>query len=148
MSNAGQLAALIAAVFWAALVCVGVYVLIRLARVLSEAARLLAELRSRSDLLFERAEAAVSRANEQLDRTDAVTASMDELNEGMSQLARQVTALAGLGQAIAVGPAGKAAAFVYGVRRAVGLRRAGRTTLAGRVDDGVRKPELPRKASQ
>jgi hypothetical protein len=48
---------------------------------------------------------------------------MDELNAGMSELADQVSALAGLGRAIAAGPAGRAAAFVYGVRRAVAIRR-------------------------
>jgi hypothetical protein len=123
MLNAGDLAALIAAFFWAVLVCAGVYMLFRLARLLSEAARLLAELRSRSDLVFERVQAAVDRANEQLDATSSVTASLDELNAGMSELAGQVSALAGLGRMIAAGPAGRAAALVYGVRRAVAIRR-------------------------
>ena len=123
MLNAGEWAALIAAFFWAVLVCAGVYVLFRLARLLAEAARLLAELRSRGDLVFERAQAAVDRANEQLDATSSVTASMDELNVGMSELAGQVSALAGLGRVIAAGPAGRTAAFVYGVRRAVAIRR-------------------------
>jgi uncharacterized protein YoxC len=123
MPNAGELAALVAAFFWAVLVCAAVYVLFRLARLLSEAARLTAELRSHSDLVFERAQAAVDRANEQLDATGSVTASMDDLNAGMSQLAEQVSTLAGMGRAIAAGPAGRAAAFVYGVRRAVAIRR-------------------------
>ncbi|HLI36004.1 MAG TPA: hypothetical protein VKV80_01500 [Streptosporangiaceae bacterium] len=134
MPNAGQWAALVAAVFWAAAVCAGIYVLAKLARLLSEAARLVADLRARSDLVFERAQAAVDRANEQLDKTGEVAAGMDELNTGMSELASQVSALAGLGRAVAAGPAGKAAAFVYGVRRAVALRRgvrpgAGRRTV-------------------
>src|SRR5579875_11469 len=123
MLNAAELAALVAAFFWAVLVCAGVYVLFRLARLLSQATRLTAELRSRSDLVFERAQAAVDRANKQLDATGSVTASMDDLNAGMSELAGQVSALAGMGRAIATGPAGRAAAFVYGVRRAVAIRR-------------------------
>src|SRR5579875_2074466 len=114
MLNAAELAALVAAFFWAVLVCAGVYVLFRLARLLSQATRLTAELRSRSDLVFERAQAAVDRANKQLDATGSVTASMDDLNAGMSELAGQVSALAGMG---------RAAAFVYGVRRAVAIRR-------------------------
>jgi X-X-X-Leu-X-X-Gly heptad repeat protein len=125
MHNAGDLAALVAAFFFAVLVCAGVYVLIRLARLISEGTRLVADMRSRSDTVFERVQAAVDRANQQLDATSTVTAGMDELNVGMSQLTDQVSALAGLGQAISTGPAGRAGAFVYGVRRAVAIRRAG-----------------------
>jgi hypothetical protein len=130
--NAMELAALIAAVFWALLVCVGVFVLFRLGRLLSESSRLIADLRERGDLLLDRAQAAVDgaqaavdRAGQQLDRTASVTASMDELGAGVTELAGQVTALAGLGRALAGGPVGRAAALAYGVRHAVSLRRTG-----------------------
>ena len=125
MQNAGDLAALVAAFFFAAGVCAGVYVLVRLARLISAGTRLLADMRSRSDTVFEQVHAAVDRANQQLDATSSVTAGMDELNAGMSQLTEQVSALAGLGRAIAAGPAGRAAALVYGVRHAVAIRRDG-----------------------
>jgi Bacterial protein of unknown function (DUF948) len=125
MQNAGDLAALVAAFFFAVLVCAGVYVLVRLARLISEGTQLLADMRSRSDTVFEQVHAAVGRANEQLDATSSVTEGMDELNAGMSQLTEQVSALAGLGRAIAAGPAGRAAAVVYGVRHAVAIRRDG-----------------------
>ena len=125
MQNAGDLAALVAAFFFAVLVCAGVYVLIRLARMISEGTRLLADMRAQSDTVFERVQTAVDRANQQLDATSSVTAGMDELNEGMSQLTDQVSALAGLGRAISAGPAGRVGAFVYGVRRAVAIRRDG-----------------------
>ncbi len=138
--NIAELAALIAAVFWALLVCVGVFVLFRLARFLSESSRLVSDLRERGDLLLQRAEtavdgaqAAVDRAGHQLNRAESVTASMDELGTGMNELAGQVTALAGLGRAIANGPVGRAGALAYGVRHAVGLRRSGRRTLPGQV---------------
>jgi Bacterial protein of unknown function (DUF948) len=140
--NAVQAAALIAAVFWALLVSVGVFVLFRFGRLLGESSRLVAELRERSDMLLQRAQtavdgarAAVDRANTQLDRTEAVTASMDELGAGMSELSGQVTALAGLGRAIADGPVGRMGALAYGVRHAVSLRRPGaaKRTLPGRV---------------
>jgi hypothetical protein len=140
--NAASAAALIAAVFWALLVSVGVFVLFRLGRLLTESSRLVAELRERSDTLLQRAQtavdgarAAVDRANTQLDRTESVTASMDELGTGMSELAGQVTALAGVGRAIADGPVGRMGALAYGVRHAVRLRRAGaaKRTLPGRV---------------
>ena len=140
--NAAEAAALIAAVFWALLVSVGVFVLFRLGRLLNESSRLVAEVRDRSDTLLQRAQtavdgarAAVDRANTQLDRTESVTASMDELGTGMSELAGQVTALAGVGRAIADGPVGRMGALAYGVRHAVRLRRAGaaKRTLPGRV---------------
>jgi hypothetical protein len=146
--NAAELAALIAAIFWALLVCVGAVVLLRLGRLLSESTRLVAELRERADVLLQRAQAAVDgaqaavdRAGRQLDRTESVTASMDELGAGMTELAGQVTALAGLGRTIAAGPVGRTAALAYGVRHAVGLRRAAKNTLPGRV---VERGELAR----
>lgn len=138
--NVAELAALIAAVFWALLVCVGVFVLFRLGRFLSESSRLVADLRVRGDMLLQRAQtaadgaqAAVDRAGRQLDRTESVAAGMDELGAGMNELAGQVTALAGLGRSIANGPVGRAGALAYGVKHAVGLRRSGRRTLPGRV---------------
>jgi Bacterial protein of unknown function (DUF948) len=146
--NVAELAALIAAVFWALLVCVGAVVLLRLGRFLSESTRLVADLRERGDVLLQRAEvavggaqAAVDRASKQLDRTESVTASMDELGTGMAELAGQVTALASLGRTIADGPVGRTAALAYGVRHAVGLRRAARRALPGRV---IERGELAR----
>ena len=130
MVNWGDVAALVAVFFFAVLVCAAVYVLIRLARLLTEARRLVADLNTRSDSVFERAQAAVDRAHEQLDATSSVAEGMDELNTGMSQLSAQVSALAGLGRAVATGPAGRAAAFVYGVRHAVSLRRDGQAAPA------------------
>ena len=139
--NAAEAAALIAAVFWALLVSVGVFVLFRLARLLSESSKLVADVRDRSETLLRKAQTAVDgaqvavdRANTQLDRTDAVAASMDELDAGMAELAGQVTALAGLGRSIAGGPVGRLGALAYGVRHAVSLRRGGpRNALPGRV---------------
>ena len=139
--NAAELAALIAAVFWALLVCVGVFVLFRLGRLLSESSKLVADVRERGDVLLTRAQAAVDgaqaavdRAGHQLDRSESVTASMDELGAGMTELAGQVSALAGLGRAIAGGPVGRMGALAYGVRHAVSLRRGGpKNPLPGRV---------------
>src|SRR5215471_10849684 len=113
--NAAELAALIAAVSWALLVCVGVFVLFRLGRFLSESTRLVADLRERGDVLLTRAQAAV----------DGAQAAVD--------LAGQVNALAGLGRAISGGPVGRIGAVAYGVRHAVSLRRGARRTLPGRV---------------
>ena len=142
--NAVDAAALIAAVFWALLVIVGIFVLFRLARVLGESRRLITDLRERGDVLLhgaqvaiDGAQAAVNRAGSQLDRAESVTSSMDELGTGMAELAGQVNALAGLGRVIAGGPVGRVGALAYGVRHAVSLRRGGASrTLPGHVVDG------------
>ncbi len=150
-----QTAALIAAISFALLAVAGVFALIRAARLMSESTRLVADLRERGGVLIDRAqvavsraEAAVDRADAQLGRTESVAASMDELGAGMSELAGQVTALAGFGRALAGGPVGRAAALAYGVRHAVGRRRArrDRRTLPGGVVE--RDNQLTRGAAR
>jgi len=138
--NAADLAALIAAVFWALLVCAGVFVLLRLGRLLSESTRLMAELRERGDALLQRAQAAVDgaqaavdRASRQLDRTESLLARGGDPPEPPAH---------GGAPSPPVPPwADRTAAFAYGVRHAVGLRRAARRTLPGRV---VERGELAR----
>lgn len=131
-------AALIAAVSFAVLACAGVYLAVRATRVLGDAATLVRETRADQRALAARAGAAVDRANAQLDRAEVVAASMDELGAGMTELAGQVSALAAFGRTLAGtvigGPVGRTAAVAYGVRHAVGLRRAARRrALPGEV---------------
>jgi methyl-accepting chemotaxis protein len=128
-----SVAALIAAMSFAVLACAGVYLAVRLTRVLGDAAALVRETRADQQDLLARANAAVDRAHAQLDRTEAVSASMDELGAGVTELAGQLSALAGLGRALAAGPVGRAAAVAYGVRHAVTLRRDARRALPGQV---------------
>lgn len=143
------IAALIAAVSFALLALTGVYLALRVSRLLGDAATVIRETRAGQQALLTRANSAVDRANEQLERGDEVTASMDELGAGMSELAGQVSALAGFGRtmagAVTRGPVGRVAAIAYGVRHAVGLRRrhaaVGKHAVPGRV---VADTELPR----
>ena len=123
--SAGQLAALIAAAFFAAGMCAVVFVLIRLAGLISHANRIMTDYGDRAATLIERAQAAVDRTNEQLERTDSITASMDEVTANMADLSGHVAALAGLARGISAGfgtPLLRVSAFVFGVRRAVWLR--------------------------
>src|ERR1700759_4112770 len=133
MVNWGDVAALVAAFFFAVLVCAAVYVLIRLARLLTDTRSLVADLNTRSDSVFERAQAAVDRAHQQLDATSSVAEGMDELNTGMSQLSAQVSALAGLGRAVATGPAARGAGWVCGARPPVSRRRDGQAPPANAI---------------
>ena len=153
--NAAELAALIAAVFWALLVCVGVVVLLRLGRLLSESTALVADVRERGDVLLQRAQAAVDgaqaavdRAGKQLDRAESVTASMDDLGAGMAELAALIRGDDPPGPPAHEGaprppvpPWGRTAAVAYGVRHAVGLRRATKNTLPGHL---IERGELAR----
>jgi hypothetical protein len=125
--NAGQLAALIAAGFFAVLACVAMFVLLRLARLMSAVTGMVTEYRERADLLIEQAQAAVDRTNEQLVRTDAITASMDQVTANMAELTGHVSALAGLARGISAAvsaPLTGLSAFAFGVRRAVLVRRS------------------------
>ena len=131
--NLTSVAALIAAMSFAVLACAGVYLAVRLTRVLGDAATLVREMRADQQALFARANAAVDRAHAQLDRTEGVSASMDELGDSVTELNGQLSALAGLGRALAAGPVGRAAAVAYGVRHAVALRRDARRALPGQV---------------
>ena len=131
--NLTSVAALIAAMSFAVLACAGVYLAVRLTRVLGDAATLVRETRADQQALFARANAAVDRAHAQLDSTEGVSASMDELGDSVTELNGQLSALAGLGRAVAAGPVGRAAAVAYGVRHAVVLRRGARRALPGQV---------------
>jgi len=125
--NAGQLAALIAAVFFAVLACAGIVVLVKLSRLMSAATGMLTEYRDRADLLIRQAQEAVDRTNEQLARTDAITSSMDQVTANMAELTGHVSALTGLARGLSVAataPLHGASAFVFGLRRAVAVRRS------------------------
>ena len=63
-------AALIAAVSFAVLACCGVYLTMRLNRVVDDAATLVREAHADQQVLLTRANAAVDRASAQLDRAD------------------------------------------------------------------------------
>src|SRR5262249_59452477 len=100
-----SVASLIAAMSFAVLACAGVYLAVRMTRVLGDAAALVRETRADQQDLIARANGAVDRANAQLDRTEAVSASMDELGAGVTELAGQLSALAGPGPGPAARPA-------------------------------------------
>jgi uncharacterized protein YoxC len=129
--NGGQIAALIAAGFFAVGMCALVFVLLRLAGLISHANRIMTDYGDRAATLIERAQAAVDRTNEQLERTDSITASMDEVTSNMADLSGHVADLAGLARGISAGfgtPLLRVSAFVFGVRRAVWLRRPARAS--------------------
>ena len=129
MVSAVQAAAVAAAAAWVIAVGVAVYVMLKAARLMSETATTVTGLRERGDLLIERANAAIDRAGEQIAKTEAVTASIEGVTATMSELDGHLTALAPppASQASAAGrPLTRAAALAYGIRWALGARRAAR----------------------
>jgi methyl-accepting chemotaxis protein len=125
--NAGQLAALIAAGFFAVGVCAAVYVLARLARLITAATATLSGYTGSIDELVRHAHGVVARADEQLASTGAITQSVDQVAASMSELSEQVSAVTGTARLIAVGlgtPVLRLAAAGHGVRRAIAIRRS------------------------
>ena len=126
--DAGQLAALIAAAFFAVAMCAAVYVLARLGGLIGAATSLVTSYQAGADELLRRGHAAVERADAQLARTGALADGVDEVAASMSELSEQVTAVAGTARVIATGlgtPVLRLAAAGHGVRYALALRRSG-----------------------
>jgi hypothetical protein len=133
MLNAVWVAVIIAAAFWVVVACAAVYLMVRAARLISQATAAVATAGERQDALIERANATIDQAIEQLVRTDAITASMDEVTANMAELTGRVTALAPLARVISASagsPVAKAAALAYGVNRALWMRRPASATRA------------------
>jgi hypothetical protein len=126
--NAGQLAALIAAAFFAIAMCAAVYVLVRLGKLISAATSLVTSYQAGADDLLARSRAAVERADQQLARTGAMADGVDAVAASMSELSVQVNAVAGTAKLIASGlgtPVLRLAAAGHGVRHALAIRRPG-----------------------
>jgi hypothetical protein len=126
--NAGQLAALIAAAFFAVAVCAAVYVMAKLGGLIGAAKSLVTSYQAGADELLARSRAAVERADAQLARTSALADGVDEVAASMSDLSQQVSAVAGTAKVIANGlgtPVLRLAATGHGVRYALALRRSG-----------------------
>jgi uncharacterized protein YoxC len=139
MLTAGQLAGLIVAVFWAVLVAFLALTLLKLARVLNEAGKVLSEIGDQALPLMEDMARTVRRANEQLGRTDVITKQVAGVTQNVSAVTTVMTSVVG-------GPLVKAAAFSYGVRKALGNRaeesRDGREDRSGRSGRGSSRPQL------
>ncbi|MFC9327736.1 DUF948 domain-containing protein [Kitasatospora sp. NPDC057015] len=110
--SVGELAGLLVAVFWAVLVTLLAVVLVRLSRVLREAAALVSAVTEQAVPLLVDAGSAVRSANEQLERVDEITANVQDAAANANALSSTVAATLG-------GPLVKVAAFSYGVRKAV-----------------------------
>jgi uncharacterized protein YoxC len=133
MLTGGQLAAIIVAVFWAVLVSFIALTLLKLSRLLGEASKLVHDIGDQAGPLMDDMTRTVKRANEQLGRTDVITKQVAGVTQNVSAVTTVMTSVVG-------GPLVKAAAFSYGVRKAL----AGRDG-EGRAESG--RPELQARSS-
>jgi hypothetical protein len=134
MLNAVWVAVIIAAFCWAVLVGAAVYVLVKLARLISQTSTAVSDLRQSSDAVIDRAHATLDATAGQLSRTDEITASMDEVAGNMAELTGRVTQFAPLAKLAAAQAGGRFArvsAFIYGVRHAAALRGGSRALESG-----------------
>jgi hypothetical protein len=133
MLTGGQLAAIIVAVFWAVLVSFIALTLLKLSRLLGEASKLVHDIGDQAGPLMDDMTRTVKRANEQLGRTDVITRQVAGVTQNVSAVTTVMTSVVG-------GPLVKAAAFSYGVRKALGGRDG-----EGRAESG--RPELQARSS-
>jgi uncharacterized protein YoxC len=131
MLTGGQLAGLIVAVFWAVLVAFIALTLLKLSRLLGEAGKVVRDIGDQAAPLLDDMAGTVKRANEQLGRTDVITKQVAGVTQNVSAVTTVMTSVVG-------GPLVKAAAFSYGVRKA--LKSDGDGRASGR-------PQLPARSA-
>jgi hypothetical protein len=136
MLTGEQLAGLIVALFWAILVSFLAYALLKLARLLTETTKLVADLGEQAGPLLDDLTDTIGKASEQLGRTEVITRQMAGVSQNVSAVTTVMSSVVG-------GPLVKAAAFSYGVRRALGQNRPSqepdRDRLPARNSGGGRK---------
>lgn len=131
--SVSELAGLLVAVGWVVLVTLLAVVLVRLSKVLREAAVLVSAVTEQAVPLLHDAADAVHSAQEQLVRVDDITANVQDAAANANALSSTVAATLG-------GPLVKMAAFSYGVRKAVSRQQAGLTL----PQQGSEREELAR----
>lgn len=121
--SAGQIAALIAAGAFVVLVALLAVPLLKLGRTLDETTVAIRKAHEGSAPLLSDAQATLQQVNTQLERVDGITSSARTVTSNVSVLTSLFTATLG-------GPLVRAAAFSYGVNRALKARRAGKDARA------------------
>lgn len=115
--SAGQIAALIAAGAFVVLVVLLAIPLIKLGRTLDAATIAIRKTQQSSTPLLDGANTTLKQVNTQLERVDGITSSARAVTSNVSVLTSLFTATLG-------GPLVRAAAFSYGVSKAIKARRA------------------------
>jgi uncharacterized protein YoxC len=117
--TAGQIAALIAAGAFVVLVLLMAVPLLKLGRTLDEATIAIRKAHEGSAPLLDDAQVTLRQVNTQLDRVDGITSNARTVTSNVSVLTSLFTATLG-------GPLVRAAAFSYGLNKAIKARRTGK----------------------
>lgn len=115
----GDVAALVAAIAFVVLVLLLAIPLLKLGRTLDEATVAIRKAHEGSAPLLDNAQTTLHQVNMQLERVDGITSGARTVTSNVSVLTSLFTATLG-------GPLVRAAAFSYGLNRAVKARRAGK----------------------
>ena len=115
MLTGGQVAALIAAVFFALLMLALCFLVLKLAKTVEETQRLVAGITDKTIPLLGEVTTSVTHVNEELVRVDAITANVQSISGNVSALTSLFAATLG-------SPIIKVAAFTYGVRSVASKR--------------------------
>lgn len=124
--TAGQIAALIAAGAFVLLVLLLAVPLLKLGRTLDEATIALRKAHEESAPLLNNAQHTLAQVNTQLERVDGITSSARTVSTNVSVLTSLFTATLG-------GPLVRAAAFSYGVNKAIKARKAHKSATRSRA---------------
>ena len=116
MVSVGDVVGLVFAIFFAILVLVLCFLLVRLTRVIDETKRLVEGITDKTVPLLGEVTTSVEHVNTELVRVDAITANVQSITGNVSALTSLFGATLG-------SPVVKVAAFSYGVRRAAGKRQ-------------------------
>src|SRR3954469_5402178 len=134
--SGGELAGLIVAVFWAILVCFMACVVVKLGKVVGDTSKLVTGVTDQTVPLLGEVTSSVVHVNLELERVDAITANVQSISTNVSALTSVFAATLG-------SPVIKAAAFSYGVRRALTDRREAdirkRVRQESKVDKAARR---------
>jgi uncharacterized protein YoxC len=137
--SGGEVAGLIVAIFWGVLVCFLAYVLVKLGKVIGEAAKLVSGVADQTVPLLGEVTTSVVHVNAELTRVDAITANVEEI-------ATNARAMTSLFSATVGAPMIKVAALSYGVRKAMRQRDA--ADVAKRVKREMKAERTARKAAR
>jgi uncharacterized protein YoxC len=135
--SGGDVAGLIVAVFWGVLVCFLAYVLIKLGKVIGEAAKLVSGVADQTVPLLGEVTTSVVHVNAELTRVDTITAHVEDISGNAKALTSLFAATLG-------SPIIKVAAFSYGVRRTFSSRRE--DDIRKRVKSELKAEKVTRRA--
>jgi uncharacterized protein YoxC len=137
--SGGDVAGLIVAVFWGVLVCFLAYVLIKLGKVIGEAAKLVSGVADQTVPLLGEVTTSVVHVNAELTRVDSITANVEDMSGNAKALTSLFAATLG-------SPIIKVAAFSYGVRRTFSSRRE--DDIRKRVKSELKAEKVTRRAGR